>query len=74
MFKKKEMKEKKAEREQACRYCEFAVLRENGAVFCQKKRKERAEQELCHSFVYDLLKRTPAMAPDFAAIDWEALK
>lgn len=41
-----------------CRFCAFAKRRDGEeTVFCEKKKKELAEDETCKKFRYDILKK-----------------
>lgn len=40
-----------------CRFCAFARRREEETVYCEKKKKEFAEDETCKKFQYDILKK-----------------
>ena len=59
---------KKEDEERCCAFCVYAKT--GGKVCrCEKKNKETAEDAVCSSFEYDLLKRSPApyrplQAPD----------
>lgn len=55
-------KSKELAYERCCFYCENAVVsEEEDSVFCKKKNKDVAPEGLCHSFFYDLLRRTPVL-------------
>ncbi len=63
----------------ACRYCEFATLLTDESLFvlCRRLTQEISASGICDEYVYDLLKRTPAVylrpalsLPHFEPIDF----
>ena len=69
LFKKKT----EGEEERRCELCEYARILPQGGVYCEKKKKERGEEEECSSFVLDLLKKKPMPAPVLKGLDIDNL-
>ena len=52
-----------------CAYCEYATATDDeDTVFCNKKKKNVPLDGICHSFIYDLLKREPQI-PTFQEVE-----